>query len=119
MSGNELSRYESQDLPTFFWQLNDEEQQKYLEQMTRDELDVRKKALDKLQQSKIAEHDLAVVQGNITAMDASKKYYEINQKVETGSGEVQIKVKGGDARFIVPIIGATGLVLLSFLYLLL
>lgn len=118
MPNNELSRYEAQDLPTFFWQLNEEEQQKYLQQMTRDELEVRKKALDKVQQSKIAEHDMAVVQGNIEMMDASKKYYEINQKVETGSGEVQIKVKGGDTRFIVPIIGATGLVLLGLLYLL-
>jgi len=119
MSNIELSRYESQDLPTFFWQLNEEEQQKYLQQMTRDELEVRKKALEKVQQSKVAEHDMAVVQGNIQAMDASKKYYEIYQKVETGSGEVQIKVQGGDPRFIAPIVGTAGIILMGLLYFLL
>ncbi|OJJ18557.1 hypothetical protein BKI52_23385 [marine bacterium AO1-C] len=119
MSHNELSRYESQDLPTFFWQLNEEEQEKYLQQMTRDELEARKNALEKVQQSKIAEHDLAVVQGNIEAMDTSKKYYEIYQKVKTGSGEVEIKVQGGDPRFIVPLVGAASLVLMGLLYFLL
>lgn len=118
MAKNELSRYEEQDFPPFFWQLNEEEQQKYIQQMTRDELEIRKKAMEKVQQSKIAEHDMAMVQSNIEAMDASKKYYEINQNVETGAGNVQIKVKGGDAKFIVPVIGATGLILLGLLYLL-
>lgn len=116
MSNNELSRYEEQDFPPFFWQLNEEEQQKYLQQMTRDELEIRKKSLEKVHQSKIAEHDMAIVQSNIQSMDASKKYYEINQTVKTGAGDVQIKIKGGDTKFIVPIIGATGLIILGLLY---
>lgn len=102
-------------LPDLLNKLDKEKQEKYIEKHVQNVLDIDKMQQEKVLKSKVAEHDLAVAQDNLRGLDQSKKFYTHNQTVETGSGKIEIKVKGGDTKFIIPIVAVVGIILITIL----
>lgn len=101
----ELKRIDEGDLlPTVFKQLSKDEQHEIILKLTEQDLELRHELLRKVNQSKVAEHDLAVVAEEVARLDHERKIYSVNHNVETGSGQVDIKIRGGDVKFITPIL---------------
>lgn len=96
--------------------LNDEDKQQLQLQIISDDMQLRKKAMSKLLKSQQAQMDISNVMGQI--LEAPKKGVYINSKqtAETGSGKVEIEVKGGDTKFIVPVLTIMAIVALVVLF---
>lgn len=73
---------------------------------------------EKVRDSRIAEHDMHVATEMINQLDHDRKIYATTIKVKTGSGTNETTIRGGDIRFIVPIIVAIGFVILMLVLLL-
>ena len=102
-------------LPAYFDQLEPEQKRQVLLKIVEGDVGLRQKYLAKLSDSHIAEHDLAVIMQTIRDFDQNKKVYSVKGKATTGSGNVEVTVRGGDTRFIVPIILAIGVVIILLL----
>ena len=63
--------------------------------------------------SRVAENDLLVHHENVARLDHQKKVYSSKVSAETGSGKIDMQVRGGDTRFIVPILIVIGVVVLA------
>jgi len=96
--------------------LKEEDKQDLQLQIMSDNLELRKKAMSKLIQSQQAQADISGVMGQI--LEAPKKGVYINSKqtAETGSGKVEIEVKGGDTKFIVPVLTIIAIAALVVLF---
>ena len=103
--------------PVSFDSLSEQEKKELTKKVLENEININKEKKEKVLKSQVAEHDLAVVADAVDRMDAERKYYEFKQTLETGSGKVDVKIKGGDTKFIVPILVVIGLVLLGLLFL--
>ena len=64
----------------------------------------------RLSKSLIAEKDLNVIVGVVNGLDQERKIYAIKEDFEMGSGPGTITIKGGDVRFIVPVLLALGII---------
>lgn len=67
--------------------------------------------------SGVAENDLRVHVDNIARMDDDRKIYTSKISAETGSGKIDMQVRGGDTRFILPILVVVGVILLAVIVL--
>lgn len=119
MSEKGLQRLPSQQfhLPVGFDKLSEQEQKALIMKLQEQDIELRKMAGEKLIKSQMAEHDMAVVSETVENLSAEKKVYSIKQEIETGSGKVNVNIKGGDTKFIIPImiviaLGIIGLVAL-------
>ena len=65
-----------------------------------------------------AENDLNFVIDVVNRLDQERKMYALKQDFKTGSGRGTISIKGGDVRFIVPILIAIGIVIVVAILLL-
>ncbi|MCG8632219.1 MAG: hypothetical protein MI863_00245 [Desulfobacterales bacterium] len=91
-------------LPTGFDDLTGEEQNSIVKQLRDQDIEMRRELLSRAGKSKIAEHDIAVGIETIQRLDHDKKIYSKKMKGETGSGTYEIDIKGGDTKFIVPVL---------------
>jgi hypothetical protein len=115
-NNNELRKLENEDfLPEFFYLLSEEKQGQYIEKKLENDIALDKIKKQKVLQSKVAEHDMAVAHEHTRALDANRKFYTVTQKFETGSGRVEVKIRGGDAKFIIPIVLTLGGVIMGIL----
>ena len=105
-------------LPIGFDKLSEKEQSQVLQKLQAQDIELRGELGKRLIKSHNAEHDLAIVASEIERLDHNKKFYTIRQKVESGAGDVEIKVKGGDTKFIIPILVVIGLIILGIIYIL-
>jgi hypothetical protein len=102
-------------LPAGFDQLSADDQRMIVVKMAEQDVDLRHKLQESVGSSKIAEHDLATAIETISRLDHERKIYHLNQKAKTGSGEIKLDVRGGDTRFIVPVVIAVGVVIVVIL----
>ena len=100
-------------LPFGFDQLSKEEQKEITKKIIEDDIELIKEAKQKHIKSQSAEHDLAVVAETVDRFDHERKYYTVKQKLETGSGRIDLSIKGGDTKFIVPILTIIGIIILG------
>lgn len=114
---NKLRRIDDSpsSLDTYLNKLDKEKQDKIIEQHLRNKIDIEKMKEEKVVKSKVAEHDLKIGQDNLDGLTATNRYYTHSQNVETGSGKIEIKVKGGDTKFIIPIVTVVGIILIIIL----
>lgn len=110
-----LQRFDLNKLPANYDKLSKEEQQIILKKAVEDDLELRKKAGEMVIQSQVAEHDMAVTLDNIKNLETENKIINVKQNYKTGSGNVEINIKGGDRRFIIPIIVVLGIILIALL----
>jgi hypothetical protein len=117
---NKLQKIENEEfLPEFFYLLPDDKQSEYIEKKLQNDIDIDKLKKEKVLQSKVAEHDMAIAQDHLQSLDANRKFYTVHQKFETGSGNIEVNIRGGDTKFIVPIVATIGAIILGILFLLL
>jgi hypothetical protein len=102
-------------LPAGFEQLPPEEQKKLREKYVTDQLEARNIAMRGAAQSAIGENDLTVGLQTVQNLDADRKVYSFEQRAQMGSGEAKLKIKGGDTRFIVPILIAIGVIIVALI----
>lgn len=95
--------------------LDKEKQEKLIEKHLHNILDIERMKDEKVIKSKVAEHDLKIHKDYLDELTADKRYYTTTQEVETGSGKIEIKVRGGDTKFIVPIITVIGIIIVIIL----
>ena len=100
----------TQQLPAGFEQLPPDVQQKLREKYVADQLEARDIAQRAVAKSMVAEHDLAMAVDTVQNLDAERKVYSHKATVETGSGRQELKVRGGDTRFIIPILIVIGVI---------
>lgn len=117
--GGELQKISNEDfIPEYFYLLPEAKQNEYIQKKLDNEIELDKNQKEKVLQSKVAEHDMAVAQAHIQALDSNRKFYTVTQKFEMGSGKVEVSIRGGDTKFIVPIIVTVGSIIMGILFLL-
>jgi molybdopterin-biosynthesis enzyme MoeA-like protein len=105
-------------LPIDLSGLPEEKKQELMAKMAENRIDLQTEAQQRLMKSKNAESDLAMMTEQVQALDHNQKIYSVHEKLETGSGNIDIKIKGGDAKFIVPILIVIGCIILGLVLLL-
>lgn len=95
--------------------LTDQDRNELSKRVASDDVEIRKNAFEKLAQSQIAQNDLLVVQGEIAALNKQGMYVKAKQTIKTGSGQVEIEMKGGDTKLIIPVLVILGVVIIAAL----
>lgn len=114
-----LQRFEVEPrLPAGFDQLPEEDQRAILRKMQDKQIDVMIEMQRAIGKSRIAENDLHVHNENVARLDHERKIYSSKVNAETGSGKIDMQVRGGDTRFIVPILVVIGVILLAVIMIL-
>jgi hypothetical protein len=98
--------------------LTDQDRNELSKRVASDDVAIRQSALEKLAQSQIAQNDLIVVQGEIAALNKQGMYVKAKQTIKTGSGQVDIEMKGGDTKLIIPVLVILGIVIIAALVIL-
>lgn len=96
-----------------FEKLPEEDQRAMLRKLQDRQVDVMTDMARAIGKSQVAENDLHVHNLNVARLDHDRKIYSSKASVETGSGTIDIQIRGGDTRFIVPILVVIGVILLS------
>jgi len=68
-----------------------------------------------LGESGVAKQDLDVFHEHLRKLDHDRKIYTTDGTFKSGSGQINIKVRGGDTSFIVPILVVIGVILLALI----
>lgn len=100
-------------LPAGFDKLSEQEQRAVVKKLQDQDIEIRGEILRKISKSQIAEHDLAVGIDAVQRLDHERKIYSKKMKGETGSGTYELHIRGGDTKFIVPILVVIGVIILG------
>ena len=115
MNENKLNRFNPENLPSYFGQLTEEQKSLYLEKLASDNAELIKYASKKVADSKTAEHDMSMDIDYIGKLETENKMINIKRTYETGSGKMEINIKGGDRKLIIPIIVILSVVIIAAL----
>jgi hypothetical protein len=96
--------------------LPEEEQVNLLSKYGERLLQIKMEALKKYSDSKIADHDLESLIRVIERLETEKKVYSASQKQQIGSGTRNITIKGGDTRFILPVLIVIAVILVGIAF---
>ena len=109
-----LKRFDIENkLPSGFHELSKEEQRDVTKKLQAQDIEIRGELLRKVGKSKVAEHDLAVGIDAVQRLDHERKIYSKRMKGETGSGTYDLHIRGGDTKFIVPVLVVIGVIILG------
>lgn len=95
--------------------LTDKDRNELIKQIASDDIEIRKSALGKMVQSEIALADLNAVQSIISNINKKGMYAVSKQTIKTGSGQLEIEMKGGDTKLIIPVLIIIGIVIIAAL----
>jgi hypothetical protein len=111
-------RQVEQLLPVDLSGLPEEKKQELMAKMADNRIDLQTEAQQRFMKSKNAESDLAMMTEKVEALEHERKIYSVHEKLETGSGNIEVKIKGGDTKFLVPILIVIGCIILGLVLLL-
>jgi predicted RND superfamily exporter protein len=114
----QLARFDSAqfiDILSRIPNLTEEDRRTLSNRIASDDAEIRKSALDKMAQSAIAQNDLAIVQGELAAISKHGMYIRSKQTIKTGSGTLEVEMKGGDTKLIIPVLVIVGIVVIAAL----
>lgn len=100
-------------LPPGFDRLPKTDQAAILKRLAEKHVEDQAELMRKVGQSKVSENDMAVVMENVNTLDQEKKFYSVREKVKMGASDVDITIRGGDTKFIVPILVAIGIIIFT------
>ena len=103
-------------LPMELGPLSEAERTEIQKKLKEQDLEIRGEILRKYGKSKLAEHDLAVGIDTVQRLDNERKIYSKPMSGETGSGKYDLHVRGGDTKFIVPILVVIGATIVGALF---
>jgi hypothetical protein len=114
----ELRRLDDSEskLPSVYAHLTEDEKRDVEKKLVDQDLRLREEFMRKKGQSNIAEHDLAVTLDAAERLSREGKMISLKDHGETGSGTRQIEIKGGDTKFIIPILVVIGLIILGLAF---
>jgi hypothetical protein len=101
---NKLDRFNPETLPSYFDKLSKEQQDLYLSKLANDNADLVNYARKKVADSKTAENDMYVDLNYLSRLETENKMINVKRTYETGSGKMDINIKGGDRKLIIPIV---------------
>ena len=102
--GEKLKKYDSGILPAHFERLSKDQQLKLINKMAENDAELRNKINEKIGDSRIAEHDMATILDMVQSVEVDGKFINVNQTLKTGSGKIDINIKGGDRKMLIPVI---------------
>ena len=117
-SNNQLARLDNSkilDIINTIPYLSEQERKELSIRVASDDIELRKIALEKITQSQIAHNDLIAIQGEIAALNKQGMYIKAKQVIKTGSGHMEIEMKGGDTKLIIPVLVIVGIVIIAAL----
>ena len=103
------------DVITKIPNLTDDDRHELSLRVASDDVEIRKGALEKMAQSKIAQQDLIAIMGELSALQKQGMYVKSKQTIKTGSGSFDIEMKGGDTKLIIPVLIIVGIVIIAAL----
>ena len=115
---NKLQKFDLDSLPAFFKDLTEEQQKAYLEKLANDNVDLKKYANEKIIDSKVAERDMVTDIEFLKQIETENKVINVKREYNTGSGKMELNIKGGDKKFIIPILVILGVILIAVLVIL-
>ncbi len=115
---NKLQKFDLDSLPAFFKDLTKEQQKMYLEKLANDNADLKKYANEKIIDSKVAERDMVTDLEFLKQIETENKVINVKREYQTGSGKMELNIKGGDKKFIIPILVVLGIILIAVLVIL-
>lgn len=115
---NKLQKFDLDALPAFFKDLTEEQQKAYLEKLANDNADLKKYANEKIIDSKVAERDMVTDIEFMKQIETENKVINVKREYNTGSGKMELNIKGGDKKFIIPILVILGIILIAVLVIL-
>ncbi|TKC57618.1 hypothetical protein FBD94_20285 [Pedobacter hiemivivus] len=110
---NKLQKFDLEALPSFFKDLTGEQQTNYLEKLAGDNADLKQYIGKKISDSKIAERDMVTDIEFLKQIETENKVINIKREYQTGSGKMELSIKGGDKKFIIPILVILGIVIIA------
>ena len=120
-NNNQLARLDNTkiiDIITKIPNLTEDDRHELSLRVASDDVEIRKLALEKINQSQIAQHDLMAIMGELTALNKQGMYVKSKQTIKTGSGTFEIEMKGGDTKLIIPVLVILGVVIIAVLVIL-
>ena len=117
-NNNQLTRLENTkiiDIISKIPNLTEDDRHQLTLRIASDDVEIRKGALEKITQSQIAQNDLMVIMGELSALNKQGMYVKSKQIIKTGSGSFEIEMKGGDTKLIIPVLVILGIVLIAVL----
>ncbi|PLW80798.1 hypothetical protein C0585_00710 [Candidatus Woesearchaeota archaeon] len=99
-------------LPAGFDELTTKEKNEVIKKIQEQDIEIRGEMLRKVAKSEIAEHDLAVGIDAVQRLDHDRKIYSKKMEGETGSGTYELNIRGGDTKFIVPVLVSIGIIII-------
>jgi hypothetical protein len=112
---NKLKRFDNESLPAFFKDLSEEQQKVYLDKLASDNADLKRIASEKVIQSKVAEHDMTNDLEFLKQIETENKVVSVKREYQTGSGKMELTIKGGDKKFLIPVLIVVGLIVIAIL----
>ena len=112
---NKLQKFDPDKLPDFFKDLSKEQQSLYLERLAVDDADLKRMANEKIIDSKIAERDMVTDLEYMKQIETENKVVNIKREYKTGSGKMEVNIKGGDKKFLIPVLIVIGLIVIAIL----
>ncbi len=100
-------------LPVGFEQLSQEDQRAIRRKLQDGLVDVQLDMHRAIGKSRVAENDLNLLNDAVARLDHERKIYSSKVTAETGSGKIDMQVRGGDTRFLIPILVTVGAILLA------
>ena len=83
--------------------------------MASDNADFKRISELKVLQSKIAEHDMTVDLDFLKQIETENKVVSVKREYITGSGKMELNIKGGDKKFLIPVLIVVGLITVAVL----
>jgi hypothetical protein len=112
---NKLQKFDLDALPAFFKDLTEIQQKAYLEKLANDNADLKKYANEKIIDSKVAERDMVTDLEFLKQIETENKVINVKREYQTGSGKMELNIKGGDKKFIIPILVILGIIIIAAL----
>ena len=95
--------------------LTDKDRNDLARQIVSDDIELRKKAIDKMEKSMRAQGDMDNLIYFQQALSKEGLYMTNRQTFETGSGRMEVQIKGGDRKLIIPVLVILGVVVIAAL----
>ena len=98
--------------------LTEKDRNELARQIASDDVELRKNAIDKMEKSMRAQGDMDNLIYFQQALSKEGLYMTNKQTFETGSGRMEIQIKGGDKKLIIPVLIIIGVVVIAALVIL-
>jgi len=95
--------------------LNENDRNELAKQIASDDIELRKTAIVKMEKSMRAQGDMDNLIYFQQALSKEGLYMTSKQTFETGSGRMEIQIKGGDRKLIIPVLIILGIMIIAAL----